>query len=264
MKLNCRIAALKSSLPLLLLLLFSGCLDLEFEFATFSNPSVAPSDAKVCTELFGSFIVEDSVEPEQEIRLDLLKIDSGVAMRNLRFLHVGRAEGGFPTGFLHTVFVDSNSHGELTVDDSNGLSFASKLSDLYILNCPIMKPTEGNELTDIDQGDKKIKKWIPEDYEGYMLLIAKPTKAGFTLHLLNEEFLKSEIAAKRLAGKFMSDEKKIEYKKKRKEAKTKDEVFNDQWTSFVIEAKSKELQEFFMKNEKDLVGDPIMTLKRVQ
>ena len=252
----------------LLLVTITGCLDIEF--LTFAHPSVAPEDAEVQTELFGSYIVTDPPKSQVRIekRLDLLvKEDSSPPSPHLRILHVGRAGEGFPAGFLRFVDVSNDRKGKLGVSDSGEPYFASKVGDCYILNMPVEKPAEGEEedlLLDDEVVTARVTEWKPENYEGYFLIFLKPTKTGFSCHILDEDFIKAEIAAGRLSGKFMTRQQKEEYEQKRKAAKRAGKKFDDERTPFLVTAKPPELQAFFDKNVEKIAGDPFMFLKRVK
>ena len=280
-----RFIALSSAL---ILIVFSGCLDLDldFDFVNFANPTVAPEEARVHRELFGTYIFEDPNDSEQDVGLNFGRFEDSKKPKS-SILHIGRAAEGFPRGFLRLASVEIDHRGKMSVDDSDEPGFVSKIGNFYVLNLPTLKeaPVEAKlaahlKRRALDQGDgfgeeqndeaekeepqEKVAKWIPENYEGYTLCLVKPTKTGFAVHMWNRDFLKSEISAKRLDGKYMTDEQKKEYKEKRKEAKKKKEAFEDQWTPFVIEAKSEQLRAFFEKNEKEITGEPLLILKRVE
>lgn len=63
----------------LLLVATTGCLDLDLQILSFDNPSVAPEEAKVQTELFGTYIVTEPIELEEK-----------ASSSNTWFAHVGR------------------------------------------------------------------------------------------------------------------------------------------------------------------------------
>ncbi|MDB2687299.1 hypothetical protein N9Y42_08810, partial [Mariniblastus sp.] len=105
----------------------------------------------------------------------------------------------------------------------------------------------------------RITEWKPENYKDYLLFLLKPTKTGFTLHLLDEDFIKSEITAGRLGGEFMKEDRKKENKENSRAGKVADDKSN----SFLVNAKPNELQAFFEKNLEEVAGEPFMFLKRV-
>ena len=260
----------------LLLTATTGCTDFEFdfEFLTFVNPSVAPEDAEAQTELFGSYTVTDFLEFNSDETIDGLemefdspenKVDSAA---HPSLMHVGRAGKGFPDGFLRCVDVSFDSDGEMSVGDSGEPCFASKVGDCYILNVPIA--TSEKEMSDEDLlfnddeiVEPRITEWKPENYEGYWLFLLKPTKTGFALHMLDENFIKSEIAAGRLVGRFSSEQQKAEYRKKRKTKKREGKDSDVERIPFLVSEKSKELQAFFVKNPDKLAGRSLMLLERV-
>ncbi len=228
-----------------LLVTTTGCFDLEF--MAFTNPLVAPADAELQDELLGSFVVTEPPEPKMK--------DAGVFAfakdqnePRSSILHLGKAGKGFPKGFIRWIDVSHASSGEINVKDSDPC-FATKIGNYYLLNIPVGENDEGDDET------KKVTQWNPEDYDGYLMVILKPTKTGFTVHWLDEDFFKSEITAKRLAGKFMTEKQKEEYKKNPE----------NKWTPFTVEATTKELQVFFKKNAEKLAdSEALMILKRIE
>ena len=256
----------------LLLVTTAGCLDLEF--LTFSHPSVAPENAKIQSELFGSYVVTDpnsGSDKALDKEFEFLSAADASDPKTV-FLHIGRAGKGFPEGFLHFVSVNLDLKGKMSVD-SQQTCFASKSGDCYILNLPLEKPKAAGEqkaakggpsFEDDEVFKTRATEWKPENFQDYWLFLLKPTEAGFALHLLDESFIKSEIAAGRLNGEFMTRQQKKEFEQKRKAAKRKGKGFDVEPTPFRVNAKQAELQSFFDKNIEKVGGEPLMFFRRVE
>ena len=261
----------------LLLATTTGCIDFQFdlEFLTFVNPSVTPEDAEVQVELFGSYIVTEVSEARtqivEDLEMDFDSVEEKDSKLQSRIMHVGRAGKGFPDGFLRCVEVSIDLEGKLGVKDFGDPYFASKVGDCYILNVPFEKAKkldeeefDGDLFQDDEDVEARVTQWKPENYEGYLLVLLKPTKTGFAMHFLDEDFIKAEITAGRLEGKFMTHQQKNEYKQKRKATKRKGKDADVEWTPFVVSAKPAELQAFFGEDIEKITGDPFMFLKRVK
>ena len=138
----------------------------------------------------------DSIFPVEELD-DEKEVDE--------FLHIGRASKNFPRGFMRIVTVGVSKRDKLRFDDSSAL-FAAKIGDQYVLNLLLRKDDEvEDEKKDSDFDFELYKpeivtRWDPKEYEGYLLLLAKPVDNGFDVHLVSTEFLRAEISAGRLAG----------------------------------------------------------------
>ena len=251
----------------------NGCLEFDFELLTFANPTIAPSEAEVQAELFGSYLVVENSDPKPEAPSDLdFPGDENDSASYPSVTHIGRAGKGFPKGFLRWATVELSSRGELSVDDSGQPCFASKVGENFVLNLPWEKAVDEIEDAKLEK-DQLGKAEVSEktqviqlgskSYEGYLLVLLKPTPSGFTVHQFDEEFLKSEITAGRLAGKYMTEEQKKVFKKNREIAKKLNKVTNDKWIQPSVDASTDELNAFLKRNEKKIVGEPLMILKRI-
>ena len=258
-----------TSLVALMLVCSCGCidLDLDFDFAAFANPTVEPEKAKTQMALYGSYFVSEVPESK--------KIDDSLFKLANTMFHVGKAGDGFPDGFLRVASVVIKADGEMHVDDFEEFFFATKIGDSYVLNIPAPKETDNeiaedldqvlNELDSDEEPREKVVQWKPENYEGYMLVVLKPTQVGFALHYINADRLKAEMKAGRLSGDYMTKEEKDEYKKKEKLAKKEGKKIEDTWRPLMVTASPRELRVFFEKRlDNAIEPQPFMLFKPVK
>ena len=261
MKLPFRLIA---SLVALMLVCSSGCsdFDFDFDFPAFTNPTVEPEEAKTQKALYGSYIVSENVRPK----------DPDPFSSSTTMFHVGKAEDGFPDGFLRMACVYIGFDGKMEVDDSGNLFFATKIDDFYVLNMPTLKETDedfdeflNEDFDEVEEPQEKVLEWDPENYEGYMLLVLKPTQEGFAMYLFDTDRLKAEVEAGRLSGDYMTEEEKDEYKKQKRLAKKAGKKIEDTWRPFTINASPRELRAFIEERLDNVIElEPYMLFKRVK
>ncbi len=158
-------------------------------------------------------------------------------------LHIGRANKNFPKGFMRMLTVNVSQKEKLMLDDTSAM-FVVKIGGDYVIHLPLAKEGDDAEEAGLDFETieaKRIEQWKPDEYFGYMLLLAKPVTNGFDIHLVKSEFLKAEIEAGRLVGSTGNDDEEL-----------------------IMKAKTTELNNFFIANLKKLYGENIMTLRRLK
>jgi len=268
MKLPFRLCA---SLVALMLVCSCGCFDLDIDFATFVNPTVEPEKAKTQKALYGSYIVSEVPEQKEEDGDLASPVSSATTM-----FHFGKAGNGFPNGFLRAASVEIKSDGGMHVDDSGWVVFATKVDDCYVLNIPNPKENEEEIFEDLDsvlnedldlveQPSEKVVQWKPENYDGYMLLVLKPTQAGFAMHDFDADKLKAEMKAGRLSGDYMTKEEKDEYRKRQKLAEKEGRKTEATQRPFKVKASPRELRAFLEKHLDNVIEpQPIMLFRRVK
>lgn len=245
----------------LVALLSCGCSELEFEYATFANPTVEPEEAEVQMALCGSYIESEPSVPKG-IDGDISGPEDEVSLVSM--YHVGKAGDGFPDGFHRAAFVEIESDGTMDVDDLGNVFLATKIDDFYVLNFPLPKVTD-EDLDSIDKPPEKVVEWKPENYEGYFLVVLRPTQTGFKAYFLDKEKLKAEIKAGRLSGDYMTKEEKDEHRKKEKLAKKEGKKIEDAWRPFTVKASPRELRAFIEKRVEDVIDhEPFLLFKRAK
>jgi len=226
----------------LMLVCSCGCFDLDLDFASFANPTVEPEKAKIQKGLYGSYILTE-VPQQKEGDGDLFSPEVKVSSATKVF-HIGKA----------------------------GDVFFSGESDCYVLNMPAPKETdkkieEGLEeiLDSVEEPQEKVVEWKPDNYEGYMLFVLKPTQVGFALHYFDSDKLRAEMKAGRLSGDYMTKEEKDEYRKKQKLAEKEGREIEDARHPLMVKASPPELRGFFKQHLNNVIDPrPIMLLKRVK
>lgn len=159
--------AIAFTLPLL-----TGC-----TYPVIDNPLVLPGKCETLPELHGVF-----------------KIQNPDVKKN-SYLHIGSAGEEFPAGFLQIVMVQQPDDTR-PLGATSFVAFAEPVADSYIIQIPLPEDCSLEQ-----QLDKLEKKWDVEKVASYTYLRMTRTKTGFSVFLLDENFLASQIKANQLAGR---------------------------------------------------------------
>lgn len=173
---------------LLFIISVTGC-----QVATFSNPLVDPAEAKVPQEILGSYWMTHGDQLAPLVEFESTPNDR--ASHSIEYQHIGIAGDDHPPGFVRIVRVDVPQNSFKKIESSSLVGFAARVGEHFVLHIPIPKKLPIDETT--YQGS-----WKPENFQGYLLAVIKPTGAGLELHLVDSDFIVSEIEAGRLQGNY--------------------------------------------------------------
>lgn len=141
------------------------------------NPLILPDKCEKLPQLHGAF-----------------KMQNRDSKKN-SYLHIGSAGDKFPAGFLQIVIVQQPDD-ERPLGATSFVAFAEPVADSYIIHIPL--PEDSN----LEQQLNKLEhKWDVSKVASYTLLRLTKTKTGFSIFLLDEDFLASQIQADQLAGR---------------------------------------------------------------
>lgn len=170
-----------------------GCpkFDLELQLETFAQPLVAPADAVCPDELIGTFVCRDEPSTDENAELDLLDIPDEIeeeSFSSTQYLHVGRAGGKFPDGFLRFVSVGLPDDSKGAINSSSDVFFVKKVDSRFIAHLPVMK---GKPVGVIEA-------WDEAQCRGYLLAEIRIVNDALELRYLNHELLKELIESKKI------------------------------------------------------------------
>lgn len=235
-----------------LVVMFGGC-----EVPTFSNSLVDPADAEVPEDLLGSYrSISDEEGGSEEEGDELYKPDplDEDDFQYVSFEHIGLAGDDFPPGFVRIVSVDIPDQPKGKIEHSSFVGFTAQMGENYVLHIPLPRNTE--QLSKADSLYEK--KWNPENFDGYMLVFLKSTKAGFELWEIDSTFVISEIESGRLAGEYQSAARKQD-KDETQEEDSRSPVFR-------VTADRDSLRRFFAEqvDRRLLKKAPLSTYERIK
>lgn len=205
--------------------LLTGC-----SYPTVENPLVSPEECEPCPELHGTFKCENP--------------DTGEAM----FMHIGTAGEQFPAGFLKIVTVQHAADSKRPLGVSQFVAFAEPVSDSHIIHVPLPANTQFEQ-----QLDKLDNQWDKSKIDDYAISRLTQTKTGIAFFILDEDFITSQVEAKKLTGRI---EREVD------ETQAPPRIGK---RTTVVTAKTDELREYFETTPLDRIfPSPIFLFDRVQ
>lgn len=183
---NVRNLFLACSLPILMA--FQGCptIDFDIQLEIFSHPLVAPNKSVVPNELVGSFIESQALLETEEIE-DIFDVPVETT-ESTTIVHVGRAGGKFPKGFLRFVYVEVPMDSKGTISSSSEVFFVKKVGARFIAHLPIVQGKA------VSPGES----WDESKCDGYLLAEIRMLDDAFELRYFNLDLLDRLIKSKQI------------------------------------------------------------------
>ena len=99
------------------------------------------------------------------------------------------------------MIVNQKGDGDSGLTSQTFVAFAEPIDDSFVLHIPFPENCELNQ-----QLARLENKWDIEKIDHYLLLRLVKTENGFSISLMNEEFVEEQIKTRQLAGKIESKE----------------------------------------------------------
>lgn len=177
-----------SLVGVLLVLVCSGC-----TIPLVKHPLVNPAEAKAEASLYGVYRTEDC--PDNIVH----------------WVHVGPAGGDFPAGFVRIISVSQPKErqpkdAKTALDWTTYIGFVERVGKYHVLHLPLPRKAKGDEEKRRSWWDQK---WDENEVGAYMVLRLSVGDDVVEMAVLDGEFVKDEIKAKKLTGEV--DEKRREH-----------------------------------------------------